>query len=187
MTATSRNTRSARSVMSSRLPMGVATTNSVPAIERSGRVLSTEPTSAMRVEAKAGVIYCTIGGSQSSRRRHLCHAAETMIASEPLPHFVDDLLGYLHETHPTYATLDGVHAYDDHLEDLSRHAIESEVHALTGYLRRLDEISQEALTPVERLEHRMLTDHLQSRVFELEVVRTWERSSQFYSDILASS
>src|SRR5213083_2194439 len=110
-----------------------------------------------------------------------------MIASEPLPHLVDDLLGYLHETHPTYATLDGVHAYDDHLEDLSRHAIGSEVHALTGYLRRLDEITQETLTPVERLEHRMLTDHLQSRVFELEVVRTWERSPQFYSDILASS
>ena len=110
-----------------------------------------------------------------------------MIASEPLPHLVDDLLGYLHETHPTYATLDGVHTYDDHLEDLSRHAIESEVHALTGYLRRLDEITQDALTPVERLEHRMLTDHLRSRVFELEVVRTWERSPQFYSDILASS
>src|SRR5881409_3746658 len=110
-----------------------------------------------------------------------------MIASEPLPHFVDALLGYLHETHPTYATLDGVHAYDDHLEDLSRHAIESEVHALTGYLRRLDEITQDALTPVERLEHRMLTDHLRSRVFELEVVRTWERSPQFCSDILAAS
>ena len=110
-----------------------------------------------------------------------------MIASEPLPHLVDDLLGYLHETHPTYATLDGVHTYDDHLEELSRHAIESEVHALTGYLRRLDEITQDALTPVERLEHRMLTDHLRSRVFELEVVRTWERSPQFYSDILASS
>jgi len=110
-----------------------------------------------------------------------------MIASEPLPHFVDDLLGYLYETHPTYATLDGVHAYDDHLEDLSRHAIDSEVHALTGYLRRLDEINQEALTPVERLERRMLTDHLHARTFELEVVRTWERSPQFYSDILASS
>jgi hypothetical protein len=110
-----------------------------------------------------------------------------MIASEPLPHFVDDLLGYLHETHPTYATFDGVHAYDDHLEDLSRHAIDSEVHALTGYLRRLDEISRDALTPVERLEHRMLTDHLQARMYELEVVRTWERNPQFYSDILASS
>src|ERR1043166_9494623 len=110
-----------------------------------------------------------------------------MIASEPLPHFVDDLLGYLHETHPTYATLDGVHSYDDHLEDLSRHAIDSEVHALTGYLRRLDEINQEALTRIERLERRMLICHLQARMFELDVVRPWERSPQFYSDILASS
>src|SRR5579862_2844041 len=110
-----------------------------------------------------------------------------MIASEPLPHFVDDLLGYLHESHPTYATLDGVHTHDDLLEDLSRHAIESEAHALTGYLRRLDEIPPEALTDIERLEHRMLTSHLQARVFELEEVRTWEKNPQFYSDILATS
>ena len=114
-------------------------------------------------------------------------SAETMIASEPLPHFVDDLLGYLHETHPTLATLDGVHTHDDLLEDLSRHAIDSEAHALAGYLRRLDEINREALTAVERLEHRMLTAHLQARTFELEAVRTWERNPQFYADLLASS
>ena len=110
-----------------------------------------------------------------------------MIASEPLPHFVDDLLGYLHETHPTHATLDGVHTHDDLLEDVSRHGIDSEAHALSGYLRRLDEINREALTGVERLEHRMLTAHLQARMFELEAVRTWERNPQFYSDLLASS
>ena len=57
-------------------------------------------------------------------RRQAEQAFQTMIASEPLPHFVDDLLGYLHETHPTYATLDGVHTHDDLLEDLSRQAIE---------------------------------------------------------------
>jgi uncharacterized protein (DUF885 family) len=110
-----------------------------------------------------------------------------MIASEPLPHFVDDLLGYLHETHPTYATLDGVHAHDDLLEDLSRHAIDSEAHALAGYLRRLDEIKQDALTPIERLEHRMLSANLQARMFDLEVVRPWERNPQVYSDLIASS
>jgi uncharacterized protein (DUF885 family) len=110
-----------------------------------------------------------------------------MIASEPLPHFVDDLLGYLHETHPTHATLDGVHAHDDLLEDVSRHGIDSEAHALSGYLRRLDEINRDALTGVERLEHRMLTAHLQARMFELEAIRTWERNPQFYSDLLASS
>ena len=110
-----------------------------------------------------------------------------MIASEPLPHFVDDLLDYLHETHPTYATLDGVHSHDDLLDDLSANAVESEARALAGYLRRLDEIDAEALTPVERLEHRMLTSHLRARMFDLEEVRTWERNPQVYADILAAS
>src|SRR5213593_2627944 len=110
-----------------------------------------------------------------------------MIASEPLPHFVDDLLGYLHETHPTHATLDGVHTHDDLLEDLSRHAVESEAHALAGYLRRLDEIHNDALTDLERLEQRMLVDHIKARTFELEVVRTWERNPQFYADLIAAS
>jgi uncharacterized protein (DUF885 family) len=110
-----------------------------------------------------------------------------MNVSEPLPHFVDDLLGYLHETHPTHAALDGVHAHDDLLEDLSRHGIESEVRALAGYLRRLDEIDRDGLTPTERLEHRMLTDNIKARMFELEEVRTWEKNPQYYSDILASS
>src|SRR5262245_47794122 len=110
-----------------------------------------------------------------------------MPVSEPLPHFVDDLLGYLHETHPTHATLDGVHAHDDLLEDLSRSAIEAEAHALAGYLRRLDEIAPEGLTEVERLEHRMLASHVRARMFELEDVRTWEKNPQFYADIVASS
>ncbi|MEO8259251.1 MAG: DUF885 domain-containing protein [Acidobacteriota bacterium] len=110
-----------------------------------------------------------------------------MIASEPLPHFIDDLLGYLREAHPTYATLDGVHTHDDLLEDFSVHAIEGEAHALAGYLRRLDEINPAGLTPVERLEHRMVKEHVRGRMFELEQVRTWERNPQHYADTLASS
>lgn len=110
-----------------------------------------------------------------------------MIASEPLPHFVDTLLAYLHERHPTHASLDGVHAHDDLLEDVSRPSIEAEVHALTGYLRRLTDISPEGLTPTERLEHGMLAANLKSRIFDLEQVRTWERNPHYYSDLLASS
>src|ERR1700754_657878 len=104
-----------------------------------------------------------------------------MIASEPLPHFVDDLLGYLHETHPTYATLDGVHTHDDLLEDLSRQGIEHDVRALSGYLRRLEEIDRSTLTAIELLEQRMLASHLRARMFELEEVRTWEKNPQVYA------
>lgn len=110
-----------------------------------------------------------------------------MPVSEPLPHFVDDLLGYLHETHPTHAALDGIHVHDDLLEDLSRHGIDAETRALAGYLRRLDEIDPAGLTNIERLEHKMLGANLRGRMFELEEVRTWERHPQHYADIIASS
>src|SRR5437867_1492455 len=110
-----------------------------------------------------------------------------MSVSEPLPHFVDDLLGYLHETHPTHATLDGVHTYDDLLEDFSREGIEVEARALAGYVRRLNEINPDGLTATERLEHRALAAHLRGRMLELEEVRTWERNPQVYADVLASS
>ena len=110
-----------------------------------------------------------------------------MPVSEPLPHFVDDLLGYLHETHPTYAALDGVHTHDDLLEDFSRQGIEHEVRALSGYLRRLEEIDKDHLTEIEALERRMLASHLRSRMFELEEVRSWEKNPQLYADTVASS
>src|SRR6185436_11328220 len=110
-----------------------------------------------------------------------------MPVSEPLPHFVDDLLGYLHETHPTYAALDGVHTHDDLLEDLSRQGIDHDIRALSGYLRRLEEIDRDSLTTVEALEQRMLASHLRGRMFELEEVRTWEKNPQLYADVLASS
>src|SRR5438552_94977 len=110
-----------------------------------------------------------------------------MNASEPLPHFVDDLLGYLYEAHPTLANFDGVHTHDDLLENLSRQGIESDTRALAGYLRRLEDIRTDGLTEIERLEHRMLADHLRARMFELEDVRTWEKNPQYYANVLASS
>src|SRR5262245_54467791 len=168
MSVVSRKMRSARTVMSSRLPIGVATTYSVPAIEWD--------------------IYCTIGGSlPPDRRPNVANTIGAMPVSEPLPHFVDDLLGYLHETHPTYAALDGVHTHDDLLEDLSKQGIDHDVRALSGYLRRLEEIDKEGLPEIEALEQRMLSSFLRSRMFELEEVRTWEKNPQLYADILASS
>src|SRR5256885_14505744 len=63
-------------------------------------------------------LYCTIDGSlRRCRRRNVANSQGAMPVSEPLPHFVDDLLGYLHETHPTYAALDGVHTHDDRSEE----------------------------------------------------------------------
>lgn len=110
-----------------------------------------------------------------------------MYSAEPLPHFVDEYLAYLHEVQPTNATFDGVHLNDDLLEDLSRQGIDSQVRELGGYGRRLGAIDPGRLTDTERLERPALEANIRARLFELEQVRTWERNPQCYADIIATS
>jgi len=110
-----------------------------------------------------------------------------MYSAEPLPHFVDEYLSYLYEVHPTNATFDGVHLHDDLLEDWSRQAIETQVRDLGGLARRLGAIDPARLTEIERLERPALDASIRARLFELEEVRSWERSPQQYADILATS
>ena len=110
-----------------------------------------------------------------------------MRSSEPFHHFVDDYLAYLHEVHPSSATLDGVHTYDDHIEDYGRQAIDQHTRALAGFSRRLQDINLADLTAIEKAEQPMVASNIQARMYELEQIRTWERSPQFYSDTLCLS
>jgi len=110
-----------------------------------------------------------------------------MYPSEPFPHFVDDYLAYLHEVCPGNASLDGVHLHDDLLEDVSRPALDAHLRALAGFSRRLRQIDPAPLPPTEQVEHPIVTADIESRMFGLEEVRTWDRNPQFYADILTTS
>ena len=109
-----------------------------------------------------------------------------MYPSEPFPHFVDDYLTYLQEVLPTQASLDGVHLHDDLLEDLSRQAIEGHGHALAGFGRRLAQIGLEALSAAGRAEHQMVSANIDARIFDLESVRSWDKSPHFYADAIGT-
>src|ERR671919_2472482 len=110
-----------------------------------------------------------------------------MYSAEPLPHFVDEYLAYLYEVHPTNATFDGVHVHDDLLEDLGRPAVDAQVRELGAFARRLAAIDPARLTETERLERPALESNGRARLYELEHVRTWERSPQHYADIISTS
>ena len=110
-----------------------------------------------------------------------------MHAAEPLSHFVDDFLGYLYEACPTNATLDGVHLHDDLLEDYRRASIDNHLGALAGFARRLDAIPVDGLPVHEQVDHGIVAANIRARMFELEEVRSWERSPHVYGEILASS
>jgi hypothetical protein len=110
-----------------------------------------------------------------------------MHPSEPFPHFVDDYLAYLYEALPSQASSDGVHIHDDLLEDLSRPGIDAHVRALAGFGRRLQQIDAAPLPLTEQVEHPIVGANIESRMHELETVRSWERNPQVYADALGSS
>lgn len=110
-----------------------------------------------------------------------------MYSAEPLQHFVNHYLAWLHETHPTLATFDGVHAHDDHLDDLSRGAIDESVRRLNDFGRRLAAISPDGLTADETLDRPWLELSIKGRTHELESIRTWERNPHHYADLIAAS
>src|SRR5918999_3716599 len=106
-----------------------------------------------------------------------------MYPSEPFPHFVDDYLAYLYEIFPSQASLDGVHLHDDLLEDLSRSAIDAHTHALAGFSRRLHQIEPTHLPPTEQVDHPIVASNIEARMFELEMVRTWDKNPQIYAEV----
>ncbi len=110
-----------------------------------------------------------------------------MYSAEPLPHFVSHYLAWLHETHPTLATFDGVHTHDDHLDDLSRASIDESVRRLNDFGRRLAAINPDTLTADEKLDRPWLELSIKARTHELDSVRTWERNPHHYADLIAAS
>ncbi len=107
--------------------------------------------------------------------------------AEPFQHFVDDYLSYLYEAHPTSATLDGIHVHDDLLDDLSRTAIDTHSGALAGFARRLDAIPSGPLSRVDQVEHRIVRANIESRQFDSDRVKSWERDPHLYGQTLAAS
>jgi hypothetical protein len=110
-----------------------------------------------------------------------------MDSLETVQHFVDDYLAYLHELRPTAAAFDGVHAFDDHVEDFTRAAIDRQTRELGGFARRLASIRTEGLSLDDRLDHTSVEQDVHARLLELERLRTHERNPQFYADLLSTT
>lgn len=110
-----------------------------------------------------------------------------MDSLETVQHFIDDYLGYLYELRPTAASFDGVHAFDDHVEDFTRTALDRQARDLGGFARRLASIRPDALSLDDRLDRSTLEHDVQARLLELDRVRSHERSPQFYADTLSTT
>jgi hypothetical protein len=111
----------------------------------------------------------------------LSHAAEHTVApARPFAALVDDYLEHFARFHPSIAAGNGLHVHDDVLEDFSARSIAEEMRWLRSVRRELDLIDEQALSPDERVDRRILQGIIDGWLLDLGTVRTWTRNPMVY-------
>ncbi len=97
---------------------------------------------------------------------------------------------YLEDTYrrqPTFATLLGIHQYDETIRDPSRKAVVDEIAAARQFRERAAAIDASTLSPSNQLDHQQLLLAIDSRILTLDVVRPWARDPDSYSSGLTNT
>lgn len=119
----------------------------------------------------------------------LCLAAAVACApappSPPTPErfdvFVDAFLDHFAARHPSIAAGNGIHVYDERLEDFSASAIATEIEGWKALKVRLAAIPAAPLTPDERVDHRIVDGLIDAWLLELETHRNWQKNLMTYA------
>ena len=88
---------------------------------------------------------------------------------------------------PTTATLEGIHKYDDRLEDYSQAGTDRQVKALHTYLARFEAFDPAGLSERARGDRELLLSNIRSSLLTAETIRPQEKNADTYSSGIASS
>jgi uncharacterized protein (DUF885 family) len=99
--------------------------------------------------------------------------------------FVDEFLDHFASHHPSIAAGNGLHQYDERLEDFSAGAITAEIAGWRRLQSRLAAIPVDALTPDERVDHRIVSGLIDAWLLELDVNRNWQRNPMLYASAIS--
>ena len=82
---------------------------------------------------------------------------------------------------PTAGTTDGLHQYDNQLEDYSAANIQKEIAALHAYEKKVEAIDPAALDASVAGDREILLNNIRSQLLNLEVIHPWEKNPDIYS------
>ena len=106
-------------------------------------------------------------------------------SAERFDAFVDAFLDHFASRHPSIAAGNGLHVYDDRLEDFSAASVASEVAVWKQLRTRLDAIPVAPLTPDERVDHRIVGGLIDAWLLELDGNRNWQKNLMVYASALS--
>lgn len=102
-------------------------------------------------------------------------------APERFDVFVDAFLDHFARHHPSIAAGNGIHVYDDRLEDFSAAAVAGEIDAWKALRARLLAMPLAGLTPDERVDHVIVGGLTDAWLLELETHRNWQKNLMIYA------
>jgi uncharacterized protein (DUF885 family) len=88
---------------------------------------------------------------------------------------------------PTVGTQNGLHQYDNQLEDYSAANIQKEIAALHTYEKKVEAIDPSALDASVVGDREVLLNSVRSQLLTLEVIRPWEKNPDIYSSGITNS
>jgi uncharacterized protein (DUF885 family) len=97
---------------------------------------------------------------------------------------VDQWLDAFARRHPSIAAGNGLHAYDDRLEDFSAGAMAREVAALKAERKMIARFGAAQLTPDERVDQRILVGIIDGWLLDVETIGSWKKNPMVYGDAL---
>ncbi|MFL6216090.1 MAG: DUF885 domain-containing protein [Blastocatellia bacterium] len=108
-------------------------------------------------------------------------------AAAEFPKFVDEYFNDFYSRHPSAAAATGLHAWDGQLEDYSSAALNDEVSAIKKFQARLQKIPAIELGLSDILDYQILASNMQSRLLELERIKSFEHNPGLYNDVLSGA
>jgi uncharacterized protein (DUF885 family) len=88
---------------------------------------------------------------------------------------------------PTVGTQNGLHQYDNQLEDYSAANIQKEIAALHTYEKKIEAIDPSALDASVAGDREILLNNVRSQLLTLETIRPWEKNPDIYSSGITGS
>jgi uncharacterized protein (DUF885 family) len=88
---------------------------------------------------------------------------------------------------PTVGTQNGLHQYDNQLEDYSAANIQKEIVALHTYEKKIEAIDPSALDASVAGDREILLNNVRSQLLTLETIRPWEKNPDIYSSGITGS
>ncbi len=106
-------------------------------------------------------------------------------SATPFEAFVDRFLDEFARQHPSIAAGNGLHQFDDRLEDFSAPAIQKEIAMWRGLKADLGAIQVAGLTPDQRVDHRIVSGLLDAWLLDLDTNKNWQKNLMIYASALS--